>query len=124
MTNKIISAVCEYYNVTEEQLRGASRKKQIALARMVVMYLLRKNVNHYFCDIAHYFNRHHATGAKLYDNVHGLLKIGDKQMVKDIAEITEMIKRKEGEIIEGVIGDNAKIPVANRPVWRKMKEAE
>jgi hypothetical protein len=86
----------------------------------MAIYLLREEAKYYFVDIAKLFGRHHAPIIYGHDTIAGLLKIGDKQTTREIAELTEMIKRKEGEIIEGEIGDN-EIPELKKPtrkIWR------
>ena len=120
MTNKIISVVCEYYGVRKEDLWDKCRKRKVSIARQISMYLLREIKQVYFCDISAIFNRHHSTAIYAYDTIVGLIQIGDKKTIREVAELTEIIKREEGEIIEGVIGDN-EIPELKKPtrkIWR------
>ena len=39
MTNKIISAVCEYFGITPETLQSKTRKHNIVYARQIVCYI-------------------------------------------------------------------------------------
>jgi chromosomal replication initiator protein len=119
-TNKIISVVCDYYGVRKEDVWDKCRKRQVSIARQISMYLLREIKQAYFCDISAIFNRHHATIIHGYDTIAGLIQIGDKKTIREVTELTEIIKREEGEIIEGVIGDNDNEPLkqAKRKIWR------
>ena len=83
------------------------------------MYLLREVNQYYFTEIATLFNRHHATIIRGYDTIAGLLQVGHKKTIREVTELTEIIKREEGEIIEGVIGDNIpEIKQSTRKIWR------
>ena len=42
MTNKIISAVCEYFGITPETLQSKTRKHNIVYARQVAIYFKRR----------------------------------------------------------------------------------
>lgn len=119
-TNKIISVVCDYYGVRKEDVWNKCRKRQVSVARQVAMYLLREIKQAHFCDISAIFNRHHSTSIYAYDTITGLIQIGDKKTIREVAELTEIIKREEGEIIEGVIGDEDNEPLkqAKRKIWR------
>ncbi len=59
--DEIKRLVCEAFGVTVEQVESSSRKKQIALARQVAMYLARKLGNFSFPKIAASFNRNDHT---------------------------------------------------------------
>ena len=120
-TNKIISVVCDYYGVRKEDVWKKCRKSQVSVARQVAMYLLRELKKAHFCDISAIFNRHHSTAIHAYDTIAGLLQVSYKKTIREVAELTEIIKRKEGEIIEGVIGDKENedpLRQAKRKLWR------
>lgn len=58
---KIINAVCNYYNVTENQVKSKVRTLQIAMARQISMYLCRSLLDMSFKDIGKEFGRDHST---------------------------------------------------------------
>lgn len=119
-TNKVISVVCDYYGVRKEDVWDKCRKRQVSIARQISMYLLREIKKAYFCDISAIFNRHHSAAIHAYDTIVGLIQIGDKKTIREVAELTEIIKREEGEIIEGELGDK-RIPELRKPkrqLWR------
>ena len=106
ISNNIIASVCEYYNVTREEIMGRSRKRYHAIPRQMAMFFHREIGKMFFDDIGEIFDRHHSVPIHNYDTVKGLMRI-DKQTRKEVEEITALInKREEGEIIEGVLGDN------------------
>ena len=120
ISNNIIASVCEYYNVTREEIMGRSRKRKIAIPRQIAMFFHREIGKMFFDDIAKLFDRHHSVPIYNYDTVKVLVAF-DKQTRKEVEEITLMInKREEGEIIEGELGDNCK----NRKIWRCSKKIQ
>ncbi len=58
----IATAVCEHFNVPEKMLMSKSRKKEIALARQVAMYIAKKMTDKPLAEIGlNLGNRNHAT---------------------------------------------------------------
>ena len=41
---KIIDCICSYYNLTEDDILGKSKQKNIAFARQIAMYLSRSHI--------------------------------------------------------------------------------
>ena len=73
--DEIKRLVCEKFGVEINQIEGSSRKKQIALARQVAMYLARKFGNFSFPKIASAFNRDdHTTVMHAVNKVENLRK--------------------------------------------------
>ena len=73
--DEIKRLVCEKFGVEIEQIEGSSRKKQIALARQVAMYLARKFGNFSFPKIASAFNRDdHTTVMHAVNKIENLRK--------------------------------------------------
>lgn len=59
---KIIDFSCSHFNVSEEEILGSCRKKEIVLARQVVMYLCKKLLKMSLCAIGEKVgNRDHST---------------------------------------------------------------
>ncbi len=57
----IISEVCRFYSIEENVLRGSQKNKNIAEARQIAMYLIRKMTNLSLPDIAKEFGKNHTT---------------------------------------------------------------
>lgn len=53
--------VCRYYRVTDEDMRGKSRKQSVVRPRQVAMYLGRRYTDQSLQAIGRSFNRYHAT---------------------------------------------------------------
>ena len=71
-TNEI---VCKYYQISEKDLISSSRKQQIAYARQIAMYILRKKFNLSLKTIGEaYGNKDHATVAHGVDKIEVMLK--------------------------------------------------
>ena len=91
----ILEIVTEHFNMEREQLLGRSRKKEIALARQVAMYLLREETSSSLLQIGAILgNRDHTT------IMHGCSKIDA------LLEIDEALRRKvasmRGKLYYGV----------------------
>ena len=80
---KIINFICNHFNVSEEEILGNCRKKEIVLARQVVMYFCKKLLNMSLCEIGERIgNRDHSTvihaiknvDEKYHDDVTSLIK--------------------------------------------------
>ena len=55
-------AVCDYYNLTKQQITSANRTKNISNARQIAMYLCRKLLDATYDDIGREFGgRDHST---------------------------------------------------------------
>ena len=58
----ITTAVCQHFNVSEKDLQTSSRKREVAQARQVAMYLSKQMTDMSLAEIGHQFgNRNHAT---------------------------------------------------------------
>ncbi|HYI24661.1 MAG TPA: chromosomal replication initiator protein DnaA [Thermomicrobiales bacterium] len=76
--NDVIDAVTRYYNVTEQDLRGRQRKRDIVLPRQVAMYILRAESDASLVDIGRSLgNRDHTTV------IHGIEKI-EHELERDV----------------------------------------
>ncbi len=65
----IIEFVCKSYDLSEDQLRSKSRKRQIVLARNTAFYLARKHTELSLKDIGEKLGRKHSTVLKGITNV-------------------------------------------------------
>lgn len=90
----VMEKVTEYFNIGETEIKGKSRRKSIALARHIAMYLLREEARQQFTLIgAELGDRDHTTV------LHGYQKIAndmekDPQLKRDIMEIRDLLYNK------------------------------
>ncbi len=87
----IISQVCKFYNVDEIILRGSQRTKNVAEARQIAMYLIRKLTNLSLPDIGQQFAKDHTTVLHSIRKVELELKKGDTSLQNNIRDITANI---------------------------------
>lgn len=59
--DKIIQSVCDTYNISQETLRGKSRRANVVLARHVSWFTLRETLEMTFADIGALFNCDHTS---------------------------------------------------------------
>lgn len=83
--------VCQRFNITIEQMESPSRKKQIAIARQVAMYLARKVGNYSFPKIAAAFNRNDHTTV-----MHAVSKV--EELKKEKEEFNQILSELESTL--------------------------
>ena len=85
-------AVCDYYNLTKQQITSANRTKSISNARQIAMYLCRKLLEATYDDIGQEFGgRDHSTVMSSISSVERKIKT-DPLYLKAINEIESRIK--------------------------------
>ena len=89
----IIDCVADYYGLSAALLRGNSRKKEIAIARHVAVYLTREMTNMSLPRIGDAFSRDHSTIINSCDKVTQLLE-SSTQMKSAIADLKKIITEK------------------------------
>ena len=89
----IIASVAEYYSLSPALLRGNSRKKEIAQARHVAVYLTREMTGMSLPRIGDAFSRDHSTIINSCDKVAALLE-ADPNMKATIADLKKIISEK------------------------------
>ena len=87
----IISQVCKFYSVDESILRGNQRTRNVAEARQISMYLIRKLTNLSLPDIGVEFGKDHTTVLHSIRKVESDLKKGDTNLQNNIRDITANI---------------------------------
>lgn len=91
--DKIIDAVADYYNLTENQIKSKTRTSQIALARHIAMYLCRTMLNTPYIKIGQFFGgRDHSTVITAVEKVDNSLKC-DTLLATAISDIQKSLKR-------------------------------
>ena len=85
----IIDCVSEYYRLSPAQVRGDSRKKEIALARHMAVYLTREMTGMSLPRIGDAFGRDHSTIINSCDKIAKLIEesAGTKAAVADLRKI-------------------------------------
>ncbi len=90
---KVRKAVCDYYNITKQQICSANRTKNIAIPRHIAMYLCRKLLDAPFKEIGYEFGkRDHSTVINAYEKVEKLIKT-DTNYQRAVSEIEKRINK-------------------------------
>lgn len=58
---KVVKEVCNYYNITEEQIKMENRNKEILIPRQVCMYIIRIKLEKSLSETGKYFGKNHTT---------------------------------------------------------------
>lgn len=82
----IISAVASYFNVSQEDILGSGRMKNIANARQVAIYLVRELTKDSFPSIGTIFDKKHSTIIYSYEQMQKTMKI-DTHIKNAVEEI-------------------------------------
>ncbi len=91
----ILSAVARHFKVSEEDLLGRSRRKQIALARQMVMYLAREEMSTSLPKIGQALGgRDHSTVLHGYDKIATQIET-DASLRRDVMAIRERLYREK-----------------------------
>ncbi len=88
---KIRKTVCDYYNITKQQICSANRTKNIAIPRHIAMYLCREMLDSSYKEIGNEFGkRDHSTVINACEKVESLCKM-DSSYLQAIAELKKRI---------------------------------
>ncbi|MDO5036531.1 MAG: chromosomal replication initiator protein DnaA [Porphyromonas sp.] len=88
---EILSTVCQYYNLDEEDVRGRRRKREIVQARQMVMYLAKKYTDVSLAAIgAEVGGRDHSTVIYSVSSLSDLIET-DAKIAAEVAEIIELL---------------------------------
>jgi chromosomal replication initiator protein len=89
---KILAAVCDYFKMTPEALRGKSRKKELVFARMMAMILMTEMTQLSLKAIGELFGgRDHSTVIHARDTIAERRTVGDADVVKALQEIQQRL---------------------------------
>lgn len=86
-TENLEKSVCEYYRLTINDLSSNSRIREIAFARMVYCYLLRKNTKLGLAKIGFLINRDHSSVFHLIEHM--------KKKMRNSVEVQNAVKSIE-----------------------------
>ena len=88
--DEIQKQVCEYYKIPADMMRAKTRKKEIALARQIAMFLAKKLTKHSLKTIGlHFGGRDHTTVIHAIESIENLVTV-DVQIKSDL----EVLKSK------------------------------
>lgn len=91
----IIKSVCEYFCITETELRDKSHKPNIVFPRFIAMYLLRVECKLSLINIAKIFGkRDHTTVINAKKKIEDFISINDETTISSLKEIRRDIKIK------------------------------
>lgn len=91
----IIRETALYYQISEEEIKGQRRSKNIAMARHVSIYLIRTLTNLSLSDIGTYYeNRNHATVLSSVRKIEGSIQT-DREIAGTIRDITSNINSRQ-----------------------------
>ena len=88
--DKIFATVYKKYGISKEELTGKSRSREIAQARHVTIYLIRKITEMSLPNIGKIFNRDHTTALASWETIDKKLKT-DAMLTLDINEMTKEV---------------------------------
>ena len=76
---QLIDAVCEFYELHQDEITGKSREKRLAYPRQIIMFLLREEVHYSYPTIgAELGGRDHTTAMHAYEKISRLLESDEK----------------------------------------------
>ena len=84
--------VCEYYSIPEDMIRAKTRKKEVAFARQMSMFLVKKYTKHPYKTIGlHFGGRDHSTVIHAIQTIENAIK-NDKTIKEDIKNLERKIE--------------------------------
>lgn len=87
---QLVEAVAQFYEITKEDLRGSSRRKELVMPRQIAMYLMREELNSSYPNIGQVLGgRDHTTAMHAYSKI-ARQKDSDERVRQDI----ELIKQR------------------------------
>ena len=93
MVDRIITAVCERYGVSADDLKSKNKSAHIANARHIAIYLIRTMTQMQYTQLGQIFgNRNHSTIMSSEEKV----KINIKTVKNFEVELSELIKKIRG----------------------------
>jgi chromosomal replication initiator protein len=91
---EIIESVAKFYDISQKDLMGNSRKKELVWPRQIAIYMMREDLNVSYPTIGQEMGgRDHTTAMHSYNKIHQEVKENDNQkLVQDINSIRQIIK--------------------------------
>jgi chromosomal replication initiator protein len=89
---RVIDSVCRYYDITEDDIRGQKKSRDVAFPRQVAMYIIRDLTDMSFIKIAEYFGKKdHTTIMYAEEKIKKQIK-EDPELKKEVEDIIAKIK--------------------------------
>lgn len=85
--SNLINEVSKYYKINPKKLLGTTREKEYAVARQLVMYILREKNGLSYPKIAHLFHRDHTTAMHSYKKIKESIK-SNSRMSNDVENLS------------------------------------
>ena len=93
-SDKIISSICSFYNITKDKLLGKSKKKELVQPRQICAYLMCEIMNIPLDSIGQVLGgRDHTTVIHSRDKVTNLVKVNDR-IAKEVEDIRNIILKQ------------------------------
>jgi chromosomal replication initiator protein len=90
-TKKVIDTVANYFDISLENIKGNSRKKELVVPRQIAMYLMREEVHASYPNIGDELGgRDHTTAMHAHQKIAQLLDI-DEKMENDVSMIKQRL---------------------------------
>ena len=87
----VVEAISQYFNISTKELIEKGRKKEIAYARHIAMYLMRSELNISYPSIGtHFGGRDHTTALHAYEKINKDIE-NDEKVREDVAILRERI---------------------------------
>jgi chromosomal replication initiator protein len=90
---EIVKEVAQYYNLSDDALRGRARSKEIARSRQIAMYLAREETKASLPQIGEALGRDHTTVLYGYDKISQRIE-EDDHLRRDVLTIRERLYKK------------------------------
>lgn len=88
----ILDILSEYFNVSEKELLGSSRTKNLKYVRQIAIYLIRKITKLSLPDIGKFFSKNHTTILYSYNKIEEEIT-SDIKLRKLTAELSDLIRK-------------------------------
>ncbi len=90
-TKKVIETVANYFDISLENIKGNSRKKELVVPRQIAMYLMREEVHASYPNIGEELGgRDHTTAMHAHQKISQLLDI-DEKMENDVSMLKQRL---------------------------------
>lgn len=89
---QLVDTVAQFYDITKEDLRGSSRRKELVMPRQIAMYLLREELKSSYPNIGQVLGgRDHTTAMHAYSKIANQLN-NDEKVRQDIEFIKQRLR--------------------------------
>jgi chromosomal replication initiator protein len=76
----VIKVVCDYFNITDDEIKQVCRRREVVYKRQLAMFLLATFTNETYVDIGKFFYKDHTT------------VIHAKKLIRNLIDIDEAVK--------------------------------